>query len=157
MTFLERTTDARRLRHWDGDIEADYIYTSGVAGDRFFRALRDEGRILAARCDACDLAYLPPRMFCERCFAELSAYVDVPREGRVAAVAVAHEDRRGNPLPHPEPWALVTFRGIHGGLVHRLLAEPGRAKAGLRVLPKIRPKAYRTGTVADIEGFEPVG
>jgi len=32
MTFLERTTDARRFRHWEGDIEADYIYTSGIAG-----------------------------------------------------------------------------------------------------------------------------
>ena len=81
MTFLERTTDARKFRHWEGDVEADYIYTSGVAGERFFVALRDEGRMLASRCAACKLDYLPPRMFCEDCFAELTEYVDVPRAG----------------------------------------------------------------------------
>ena len=43
MTFLERTTDARKFRHWEGNMEADYIYTSGVAGEKFFVALRDEG------------------------------------------------------------------------------------------------------------------
>ena len=72
MTFLDRTTDARKFRHWEGDVEADYIYTSGVAGERFFVALRDEGRMLASRCTACMLDYLPPRMFCEDCFAELT-------------------------------------------------------------------------------------
>src|SRR5205823_8698645 len=60
MTFLERTTDTRRLRHWEGNLEADYIYTSGLAGERFFVALRDDGRLLAARCTACGLDYLPP-------------------------------------------------------------------------------------------------
>lgn len=157
MTFLERTTDPRRLRHWEGHMEADYIYTSGVAGERFFRALRDEGRLLAARCEACELSYLPPRLFCERCFAELAHSVDVPAEGRVAAVTIAHVDRRGNPLSRPEQWAFVTFRGIHGGLVNRLLGDSAQPKPGMRVRPRIRPKAYRTGTIADLEGFEPVG
>ncbi|OGS66633.1 MAG: hypothetical protein A3K59_10065 [Euryarchaeota archaeon RBG_19FT_COMBO_69_17] len=155
MTFLERTTDPRRLRHWEGTLEADYIYTSGLAGERFFTALRDDGRILASRCDACDLAYLPPRLFCERCFAELAAYDDVPATGRVEAVTVAHADRSGRPLPEPEAWALVSFRGIHGGLLHRLLVPAGKARAGLAVRPRIRPRAMRTGTIADIEGFEP--
>ena len=95
MTFLERTTDARRYRHWEGNVEADYIYTSGVAGERFFVALRDEGRILAAHCPACGRDYLPARLFCEDCFEELSEFVEVPREGRVAAVTVAHLDRTG--------------------------------------------------------------
>ena len=124
MTFLERTTDARKFRHWEGNMEADYIYTSGVAGERFFVALRDEGRLLASRCTACDLDYLPARLFCEDCFAELTESVEVPREGRVAAVSVAHVDRTGVRLSHPQVWAFVAFRGIRGGLVHRLLVPP---------------------------------
>ncbi|MGQ0797018.1 MAG: Zn-ribbon domain-containing OB-fold protein [Methanobacteriota archaeon] len=154
MTFLDRTTDPRRLRHWEGHLEADYIYTSGIAGERFFVALRDEGRILAARCTACGLAYLPPRMFCERCFGEPSEWVDVPATGKVAAVTVAHVDRHGNPLPEPQAWALVTFAGVHGGLVHRLLVPPRSARAGLAVRPLFRPKASRTGAITDLEGFE---
>jgi len=155
MTFLERTTDIRRLRHWEGTIEADYIYTSGIAGERFFVALREEGRILAARCSFCDLAYLPPKMFCERCFAELTDFVDVPKVGRVEAVTLSHVDRRGNRLARPEPWAFVTFKGIHGGLLHRLLVPPDKARPGLRVRPRVHPKDVRRGTIADIEGFEP--
>jgi len=157
MTFLERTTDARRFRHWEGDIEADYIYTSGIAGERFFVALRDDGRLVAVRCDACDLAYLPPRMFCERCFSELTTYVDVPREGRVAAVTIARIDRSGEYLATPEAWAFVTFKGIHGGLVHRLLIDPERARAGMAVRVKVKPRDARVGAITDIEGFEPAG
>src|SRR5438093_1251814 len=156
MTLLERTTDARKFRHWEGDVEADYIYTSGVAGERFFVALRDEGRMLASRCAACKLDYLPPRMFCEDCFAELTEYVDVPRAGQVAAVTVAHVDRTGAKLSQPQVWAFVTFEGIRGGLFHRLLVAPKKARAGLSVRVRLKPRNGRTGTIADIEGFEPV-
>jgi hypothetical protein len=156
MTILERTTDARLFRHWEGHMEADYIYTSGLAGERFFVALRDEGRLLATRCEACKLSYLPPRMFCERCFAALSDVVPVPPTGKVAATTVAHEDRRGRRIDPPEVWAFVTFPGIHGGLVHRLLMDAARVRPGMPVRPKVRPKASRTGTIGDLEGFEPI-
>ena len=155
MTFLERTTDARKYRHWEGNVEADYIYTSGVAGERFFTALRDEGRILASRCTSCGLDYLPPRMFCEDCFAELTEYLDIRRDGRVAAVTVAHVDRTGARLSQPQVWAFVTFLGIRGGLVHRLLVPTNHARVGLAVRAKLKPRESRTGTIADIEGFEP--
>lgn len=157
MTFLQRTTDAKRLRHWEIDMSVDYIYTSGVAGERFFRALRDEGRILAVHCPVCRANQLPPRMFCERCFTELSDYVDVPPEGRVAAVTVSRVERRGQPLPVPEVYAFVTFKGIQvGGLIHRLLVPPDAARIGLAVRVRLKPKEARTGTLLDIEGFEPV-
>jgi len=156
MTFLERTTDARRYRHWEGNVEADYIYTSGVAGERFFVALRDKGRILASHCPACGRDYLPARLFCEDCFEELSEFVDVPREGRVEAVTVAHLDRKGLRLLSPEVWAFVTFSGIRGGLVHRLLVLPDRARVGMAVRPRLKPKGTRVGAITDIEGFEPV-
>jgi uncharacterized OB-fold protein len=156
MTFLERTTDPRKHRVWEGHMEADYIYTSGVAGERFFVALRDEGRLLASRCTACDLDYLPARLFCEDCFAELTEFVEVPGVGRVEAVTVAHVDRAGGPLSQPQVWGFVSFRGIRGGLVHRLLVPPDRARAGLAVRPKLKPRSARIGAITDIEGFEPV-
>ena len=157
MTFLQRTTDVRRLRHWPIDMSVDYIYTSGVAGERFFRALKDEGRILAAHCPVCKVNRLPPRMFCEHCFTELTEYVDVPGEGRVAAVTVARVDRRGKPMPAPEVYAFVTFKGIQqGGLIHRLLVPPEKARPGLAVRAKVKPAEARQGNILDIEGFEPL-
>ena len=156
MTFLERTTDIRRLRHWEIDMSVDYIYTTGLAGERFFRALRDEGRVLAAHCPVCKTNQLPPRMFCERCFPQLTEYVDVPLEGRVAAVTAVHVDRHGDPLPAPEVFAFVRFKGItEGGLIHRFLGAADRARPGLSVQVKLKPKESRTGSILDIEGFEP--
>ncbi|HEX9341097.1 MAG TPA: Zn-ribbon domain-containing OB-fold protein [Thermoplasmata archaeon] len=155
MTFLERTTDARRYRAWEGNMEADYIYTSGVAGERFFVALRDEGRLLATRCTACGLDYLPPRIFCEVCFAELTESVPVPPEGRIASVTVAHQDRTGALASPPQVWVFVTFKGVRGGLLHRFLGAPDAPRPGTRVRVRLRPREARTGTIADIEGFEP--
>ncbi|MGI0148495.1 MAG: Zn-ribbon domain-containing OB-fold protein, partial [Thermoplasmata archaeon] len=97
----------------------------------------------------------PPRIFCEDCFAELTDFVDVPREGRVAAVTLAHMDRTGGRLSNPQVWAFITFRGIRGGFVHRLLASPDRARVGLAVRPRLKPKGARVGAITDIEGFEP--
>src|SRR2546430_11048967 len=128
-----RDHGARRFRQWEGNMEADYIYTSGVAGERFFVALRDGGKMLASRCVACGLDYLPPRLFCEDCFAELTEFVGVPPKGRVAALTVSHLDREGVRLSRPQVWAFVTFEGIRGGLVNRLLMPPGTAPAAIVV------------------------
>ncbi len=156
MTFLQRTTDVKRLRHVSVDMSMDYIYTSGIAGETFFKALRDDGRILAVHCPVCKTNQLPPRMFCEGCFTELKDFVEVPAEGRVAAFTVARLDRRGKPMPTPQVYGFVTFKGIQeGGLIHRLLVDPSRVRTGMTVRAKLRPKESRTGTINDIEGFEP--
>ena len=155
MTFAERTTDVRSLRHWIGDIEADYVYTTGLAGERFFRELRDHGRLVGTRCGECGRRWIPPKLFCEVCFREMEEWVDLPAEGRVAATCVVHVNIRGERIPTPEVWGIIRFRGFDGGFVHRLLVEPGRARAGLVVRPVLKPEGERTGAVTDIEGFAP--
>ena len=155
MSFLERTTEVRALRHWEVDMSVDYIYTSGVAGERFFSALRDEGRLLAAKCTSCNESQLPPQMFCEACFSPLTEFVDAPLAGKVAAITTTHVDRLGNPLASPASFAFVTFQGVsRGGLVHRLLAPPDQIRPGMAVRVRLKPRAERAGTILDIEGFE---
>ena len=155
MTFLERTTDVRRFRHWLGHIEADYIYTSGIAGETFFRELRENGRILGARCPQCGTQWLPPKLFCETCFRETTDWVEAPATGQVEAVSVVHVDAKGKPLDSPEVWALIRFAGFKGGFVHRLLVDPRKARAGLRVHPIVKPRSERVGAITDIVGFGP--
>jgi len=155
MTFTERTTDARMFRHWPGDIEADYIYTSGLAGERFFRELRDRGHLAGTRCSECGKQWIPPKLFCEECFKETHEWVDLPRTGTVAATCVVRVALDGAPLRAPEVWGLVRFAGFQGGLVHRLLVTEDRARAGLRVRPVLKPEGSRSGAITDIEGFAP--
>ena len=155
MTFAERTMDPRQYRHWPGHVEADYIYTSGLAGERFFRELRDHGRLMGTKCLECGRRWLPPKLFCEECFVEVRDWVDVPAEGRVAATCVVRVDLHDEPLQPPEVWGLIRFRGFEGGFVHRLLVPPARATAGLKVKAVLKPETARTGAITDIEGFAP--
>ena len=155
MTFTERTRDPRQYRHWPGHVEADYIYTSGLAGERFFRELRDHGRLLGTKCAECGRRWVPPKLFCEECFIEVRDWIDVPAQGRVAATCVVRVDLHDQPLRTPEVWGLIRFRGFEGGLVHRLLIPPDRARSGLTVNAVLRPESTRTGAITDIEGFAP--
>jgi uncharacterized OB-fold protein len=47
------------------------------AGERFFREIKDNARIIGACCTNCDLIYVPATMFCERRFTELDEWVEV--------------------------------------------------------------------------------
>ena len=155
MTFTERTTRADAFRSWRGDVEADYVYTTGVAGERFFAELRDTGRILAARCGRCERTYLPPRLYCEICLGPLTDWQSVEGPAVVEAVTVTHVDAHGNARLAPEAWAILRWPGIHGGLVHRLAVPPEQAKPGLKVRPVLRPAGTRVGNITDILHFAP--
>lgn len=154
MTVRKRASREGPFRSWKGDVEADYRYTSGVAGERFFVALRDTGEILAARCDDCGLRYLPPRAYCEVCLHATSQWTPVKGPATVESSATMHVDEHGTRLENPQVWAVLRWKGIHGGLVHRLAVDPSRVRPGLQVRPVLRPPQDRLGNITDILHFE---
>lgn len=154
MGLTERARAATEYRHWLGNMEADYVYTSGVAGEEFFKALRDDGRLLASRCPGCRALDLPPKLYCEECFAESSGYEEVGPVGSVAAFTVLRVGLDGTPLAAPEVRALVRFEGVRGGLVHRVAAGPEQVRAGMRVRAVLKPRQERRGDILDILHFE---
>ena len=149
MPLRERITSVDEVRSWKDEIPLHYVYTSGVAGEKFLRGLQ-EGKILAAKCGNCGRMYLPPKMYCVECFAEMTKFVEVGTQGRVRALAESHVDFHGKDVAEPETFAFVTFRGVTGGLLHR--ARKG-LKVGSKVTPRFRPKVEMKGTILDIEGF----
>jgi uncharacterized OB-fold protein len=155
VTLHRQTPRQEDLRSWKGHVEADYLYTSGVAGERFFLGLRDAGKILAAKCDHCDLNYLPPRMYCEVCMGPLETWSEVTGPATVEGVTVTHVDEKGNRLPKPQVWAIFRWPGIRGGLVHRLAVDPAKAKPGMKVRPILKPRKQRIGNITDIREFAP--
>lgn len=157
MPFFERMQTGAGMKHWHTSIDATYHYTAGTAGKRFLETLRDEGKILAVRCPTCDVQVLPPRAFCETCFADLAdAWEDAGVEGTLEAVTVLRMGLDGKPLPEPELRGLVRFPG-GGAMLHRVLAAPGGAAVGDRVRARLLPKKQRQARITDILGFEPVG
>lgn len=83
MGLVERHSRTTDLTHWRAAIPVNYVYTAGRAGEKFFTA---------TECRTCHVVYLPPRIFCECCFAGLEdAYMEVPTQGKVHTFTACHK------------------------------------------------------------------
>lgn len=154
--MLEKISLPDEVRRWDGEFPVRHRYTPGVAGTAFFTALRDRGVLLGSRCDACSYTYVPARLFCERCFAELAADTEVGPGGELVSFTIGFVGLEGEPLEEPETIGLVRLDGADSVLVHRVLDADEPLEIGERVETVLRPDDERSGTILDIEGFRAV-
>jgi len=158
MAITEKVDKLHHAIAWKGDLPLTSRYSAGIAGERFFRAIKDEAKLLGTRCARCDLVYVPAAMFCERCFAELDEWVEVPSRGHVFTYTVLTRDLDDQPLDAPQVLAYVKLDGADGGLVHYLGEMEGRPIfIGLEVEAVFKDAAEREGSILDIRYFQPVG
>jgi len=154
------TDKVDKLHHaiaWRGDLPITSRYSAGIAGEKFFRAIKDEGRFMGTHCEACDLVYVPAAMFCERCFAELDEWVEVPNRGHVFTYTVLYRDLDDQPLNPPAVLAYVKLDGTDGGLVHYIgETEKNLIYIGQEVEAVFKPPAVREGSILDIQYFRPI-
>jgi uncharacterized OB-fold protein len=153
---LEKIALPDEVRRWDGEFPVRHRYTPGVAGTAFFTALRDRGVLLGSRCEVCSYTYVPARLFCERCFAELAADTEVGPGGALVSFTIGFVGLEGEPLADPETIGLVRLDGADAVLMHRVLDADEPLEIGERVEVVLRPDGERTGTILDIEGFRPL-
>jgi uncharacterized OB-fold protein len=157
MAILEKIDKLPQAVAWRGDIPITSRYTAGTAGERFFRELKDNGRFLGTRCKECDLTYVPATIFCERCFADLEDWVEVPNRGTVFTYTVLYRDLDEQPLDPPQVLAYVKLDGADGGLVHYVGAvEPDAMHIGMPVEAVFKDASEREGSILDILHFRPV-
>lgn len=151
--MFEKLADPRDVLLWEGRIPVRHRYTPGVAGEAFFRALRDRGRFVASPCESCGITYCPPRLFCERCFTgPLDPGVTVGPRGTVESFTIGYVSPEGQPLAEPVAVGLIKLDGADTVLVH-FLVDAAELVAGARVEPVFQPKAKRTGSIWDLRGF----
>jgi uncharacterized OB-fold protein len=160
-------TDEKKVspKQWVGDMEADYIYPTGIAGDKFFKELKKSGQLVASECGKCGTTYVPPRMYCENCFVEIETWKTLPPEGTVTTktlppegtvttFTVASLNEKNEKLPEPRVWAHIKIGD--GGLVHNLgEIEPGKVSIGMKVEAVLKPADNRKGEISDILYFKP--
>ncbi len=159
MPLVERLDHLHRARAVEGDLPLYSVYTLGVAGERFFRAIKDEGKILGTRCDCCDVMYVPGRLYCERCFAHLGdeAWFDAGGVGQVHTFTVLHIGPDGAPLEIPRILAFIELGETDGGLVHELGEVTfDELFIGMPVEAVFKAAEERTGSINDILYFRPV-
>lgn len=135
---------------------ADINYDVGEINGRFFAALRDHGKVSATHCAACARTYVPPRMACPECFAELRDWVEVSDTGTVVSYTVVREPGMLQPVARPYVLALIHLDGADTALTHYLgEIEPAAVKTGMRVRAVLAEE--RVGNIWDIRYFKPVG
>jgi uncharacterized OB-fold protein len=152
--MLEKIARPDEVRRWRGGMPVRHRYTPGIGGDAFFTALRERGVLLGSRCTHCGFTYVPARVFCERCFSELSADTEVGPGGELVSFTIVFAGIEGEPLDRPEVLGAVRLDGADAVLIHRVL-EPGEEplEIGERLEVVVKPEAQRTGSIFDIEGF----
>ena len=153
MTLLERDKNAPQV--WYGNLPVTSRYTFGLAGEKFFRAIKDEGKILGAHCPKCERTYVPGVLFCERCLSELDEWIDVGTTGEVYTFTLLYENYDGSPRETPEVVAFVKLGD--GGLVHKLgEIEPEAVEIGMLVEAVFQPQKDREGAITDIKYFKSI-
>jgi uncharacterized OB-fold protein len=153
MTLLKR--DPNAPVSWQGELPVTNRYTYGLAGEKFFRALKDEGRIYGSYCPDCDHTYVPAAIFCERCLGKLDEWIDVGTIGEVFTFTFLHVNYDGSQREKPEIIAFIRLGD--GGLIHRLgELEPDQVEIGMPVEAVFKPASERTGSILDIDHFKPI-
>jgi uncharacterized protein len=136
-----------------GELSVAFRYTPGVGTTAFFEALRDRGVFLGSRCERCGVTYLPARVFCERCLAELEPSVECGPEGELVSWTVARVDVDDRPLDAPVVFGLVKLDGADTVLLHRIVDVDGDPEIGSRVRAVLA--STRDGSILDVDGFAP--
>ncbi len=158
MAILERIYRNIDNRYWNPGVKAFPVknrYTAGVAGQRFFEEIKENGKIYGTPCKNCGVTFVPARMYCERCFARLDKWVDVGTEGTVFSFTVVHKTKSNEPKESPSLIAAVKI--ADGLLIHRLGKCPvDDVWIGMPVKAAFKPKKERRGGIEDIKYFKPL-
>jgi len=157
MTFGEKQTDPTAPTHWRGNMQADYLYPNGAAGDKFFQHLKNNDSFLACTCKKCNKTFCPPRLYCEDCFEEIpdNAWKEVSTTGTVRLFTIANLDAHGEKLENPKVMALIDIENTDGAILGTIdLVDLNKDYSGLKVRAVLRPLGQREGTIKDIIHWE---
>ena len=157
MPLLDRHIPNDKIKTVSGNMGITSQYTAGIAGETFLRALKDREEILGSYCNKCKKAFLPQRLFCERCLSRLTETRMAPHEGILETFTIAHLDLEETRLEPPKTVGFVQFKGFEGGLIHYILSSnEKKLKVGSRVKAVFLPSSQRKGSILDIAHFETI-
>jgi len=133
-----------------------YQYSCGTIPSEFFRALRDEKKILGRTCDACGRVYIPPRPVCGPCWAPTSGWVEIGPQGTLECFTVVSfvfmDPMTGQTRPVPYGYGLIKLDGTEARFQHFLEeSDPEKLRVGMRMEAVFAKE--RKGRLSDIKHF----
>ncbi|HSV97271.1 MAG TPA: hypothetical protein VLM75_10095 [Spirochaetota bacterium] len=154
MSFKESILKSTELGYFEGQVPVKYQYTLGIAGDRFFTTVMEKGDFIASECSECGTKTIYPLIYCEECFSPVEKFVSVGLEGELYSFTGCYSDFQGNRYSEAHLIGMIRFKGVKGGIIHRLKIEKGHLAMGLKVKAVLKPRKERIGGVDDILHFE---
>jgi uncharacterized OB-fold protein len=142
-----------RTLHAPVTVSFDYTRSTGPVVGRFLSGLR-EGGVVGGRTSSGEVV-VPPLEFDPVTHQATTDFVEVSSVGTVKSWTWVPEPVQGQPFDRPFAFALVTLDGADRPLLHALdVTSPEDVRTGMRV--RIRWAAERTGSITDIECYEPL-
>jgi uncharacterized OB-fold protein len=143
-----------------GKWEIEYKYAAGPYISKFLEGLKEK-KIFGIKCNSCKRVYVPPRMFCERCYVELNDWVEVKETGTLETFIVVYRKFYGLPDP-PYALGLIKLDGASESFLHYLgevdLSRPEKIPEILKQGQKVIAiwNEERKGSILDIKYFKPL-
>jgi uncharacterized protein len=123
-----------------------YKYSYGEQSP-FFRALRDYGKLLGARCEACDFVYCPPRKNCSKCYGDTD-WVELPGTGTVETFTKVYKGTSASKGKAPFICAYIKLDGSDFVMMSNIeMEDASQASVGMKV--KVQMKEERFGRMTD--------
>jgi len=156
MALKERISQPGGAGTWYGELPVQSLYTAGAAGDRFLKTLKEKGQFMGSPCTACGEVYVPPKLYCEKCMAELKDWVKVGPDGTLESWTELWVGLDGSRLAEPQLVGLIRLDQATTSLVHVLSGvKPDDLCIGMKLTPVLKPQTKREGTITDILHFRP--
>ena len=137
--------------------KAKFAWSAGIAISRFLDELKN-GKIIATTCSKCGRIMVPPRIYCEKCYAPTDGWAYVKDTGVVNTFSVSFLAADATRLKEPIIVAIINLDGASEGIgiVHRIEEVPDwkEVKIGMKVKAVWKPPRERTGSITDIKYFK---
>ena len=156
---MRRKVQQEELLRVPVHMKLHYRFPAGAHYARFFKEMKETGRIMGIRCPECRRVLVPPRPVCGECFAETEEWVQVGPKGTVVAYTSIYfpfiDGTTGKPRPIPYGAGLIQLDGGYSAINHILEeGDPGKLYIGMRVEAVLKDK--REGNIGDILYFKSI-
>ena len=139
--------------------EPTFSVTMGETYARFLEGMRDK-KLLGNICPKCKGLYVPARPFCDRCFVEITDWVETDGVVTLQTFTTTYVKFMGLPDP-PIVTGIVKAENAITGFLHKIdgipYNEPTELDEKVQIGMRLKPKwsENRVGDILDIEYFEP--
>lgn len=158
MSNTQQKEDVVKIK---ADWNIPFTHTAGLHATKFFKDLKENKKIYGTSCPKCKRVLLPPRPFCERCFVETDAWVEIKDEGEITAVSINYMKYTGLPEP-PYAIAFIKLDGADTSIIYTVggvdLSNPDEGKEKVKIGTRVKAvwKEEREGRMSDIMYFKPI-